>query len=59
MFDIYQYAEKNPHADYMDMHTGYIYHIADYMRAKRFGLPTPGIAVSENGKIIGYAQKMS
>lgn len=58
-FDIYAYAEENPLADYMDMHTGYIYHIADYMRAKRFGLPTPGIAVSENGKIIGYAQKMS
>ena len=58
-FDIYKYAEENPYADYMDMHTGYIYHIADYMRAKRFGLPTPGIAVSENGKIIGYAQKMS
>ena len=58
-FDIYAYAEENPLADYMDMHTGYIYHIADYMRAKRFGLPTPGIAESENGKIIGYAQKMS
>lgn len=59
MFDIYQYAEKNPHADYMDMHTGYVYHITDYMRANEFGLPTPGIAVSDGtGKIIGYAQKM-
>ena len=57
-FDIYAYAEENPYADYLDMHTGYIYHIAAYMRAKRFGLPTPGIAVSENGKIIGYARKM-
>ena len=51
--DIYEYAESiNYAADYLDQHTGYIYHIRDY---KRLGLPQ--IPISDNGKIIGYAVK--
>lgn len=45
MSDIYQIA-KDPmyqNADYYDMSSGIIYHTADYNRAIRFGLPTPGI----------------
>lgn len=45
MSDIYQIA-KDPmyqNADYYDMSSGIIYHIADYNRAIRLGLPTPGI----------------
>ena len=56
--DIYAYAESIDYmADYYDWNTGYTYHITDYGRALKFGLPTNGIAVSENGKVIGYARK--
>lgn len=57
--DIYAYAESIGYAaDYMDPHTGYIYHIQDYGRALRFGLPTPGIVVSDSdGTILGVARK--
>ena len=54
--DIYKYASKFD-ADYYDPHTGYIYHVQEYNRAIRFGLPTIGIRVSENGVTIGYARK--
>lgn len=40
--------------DYMDMNTGYLYHIQDYNQAKKFGLPTNGIRVTLDGNIIGY-----
>lgn len=53
--DIFEYA-KTHDADYYDFHTGYIYHVSDYNRAVRFGLPTEGIVVSENGKIIGVVR---
>lgn len=56
--DIYKYAEEIDYmADYYDFHTGLIYGIQDYGRALKFGLPTPGIAVYEDGKLIGYASK--
>ena len=29
--NIYKYAAENPHADYMDMNTGYIYKIPEYI----------------------------
>ena len=58
-FDIYEWATKFPGADYFDQGTGYVYRCADYTRAIRFGLPTPGIAVvdSMTGQLIGYAAK--
>lgn len=58
-FDIYSWAQQFPGADYFDQHTGYVYRCADYTRAIRFGLPTPGIAVvdSMTGQLIGYAVK--
>ncbi len=64
--DIYNYAESIDYmADYYDMHTGYIYGIQEYGRAKKFGLPTPaeiqfgsdGIIVYENSRPIGIAKK--
>jgi hypothetical protein len=58
--DIYEIA-KDPlyqNADYYDNHTGYIYQTAAYNRAKRFGLPTPGISVIDGttGELLGYAK---
>ena len=56
--DIYDYAKQiNYGADYLDQHSGYIYHIQEYGKALKFGLPTQGIRVSENGITIGYARK--
>lgn len=57
--DIYAYAKSiDYNADYYDHHTGYIYKIQDYGRALKFGLPTPGIMVSDsNGNLIGVARK--
>ena len=55
-FDIYEYAEKFD-VDYYDMHTGRTYLVQEYNRAKRFGLPTVGIRVVEDGVVIGYACK--
>lgn len=56
--DIYNYAKEIEYgADYYDFHTGYIYHISEYGKALKLGLPTPGIRVSENGVTIGYAKK--
>lgn len=56
--DIYAYAKETDYAaDYYDYTSGRIYHIQDYGKALKNGLPTPGIAVSENGQIIGYAQE--
>ena len=47
-FDIYELANDPlyQNADYYDMHTGNVYHTAAYNRAKRFGLPCPGIYVT-------------
>lgn len=56
-FDIYEYAEE-VNADYYCHKTGNIYHIQEYNRARKFGLPTPGIRVSYNGETIGYAQRL-
>jgi hypothetical protein len=61
--DIYEIA-KDPlyqNADYYDNHTGYIYQTAAYNRAKRFGLPTPGISVinGTTGELLGYAKPFS
>ena len=56
--DIYEYAERiNYGADYLDQHTGYVYHIQEYGKALKYGFPTKGIRVSVNGTTIGYATK--
>ena len=55
--DIFEWAEKNPNADYFDQHTGYIYHVQEYMRAKKFGLPNLGMRVSYNGQVIGVVRE--
>ena len=58
MANIFEIAETYGEADYFDMHTGYTYHIAAWKRAKRFGLPNLGIAVTdESGKLIGYVHE--
>ena len=56
--DIYSYAESIDYgADYLDQHTGYIYHIQEYGRKlKLFGMNSEGIRVSYNGETIGYAR---
>lgn len=55
--DIYQQADAMD-ADYYDMETGNIFLIQEYNRARRFGLPTPGIRViSPDGEFIGYARR--
>jgi len=56
-FDIYEYADEC-NADYFHIQTGYIYHIQEYNRARKFGLPTPGIRVSQDGVTIGYAERL-
>lgn len=56
-FDIYEWA-KEYNADYYDNNTGYIYHVQEYNRLVKLGLPTIGIKVSENGVLIGYAHRM-
>lgn len=56
MSDIFEIAKEYNYADYYDPYTGYIYHISDWHRAKTFGLPVPGIAVEENGVIIGFVR---
>ena len=55
--DIFEFASRN-NADYMDHHTGYIYCVIEYNRAKKFGLPTEGIRVKDhNGKLIGLVRE--
>lgn len=56
--DIYSYAEKNPYADYLDIHTGYIYKIPQYIEEKKTN-PDAKILVidSLDGSIIGYARR--
>lgn len=55
--DIFEQAKKFD-ADYLDMHTGYIYKIQAYNRAKRLGLPTPGIEVYDSdGNFIGIVRE--
>lgn len=57
--DIYKYAEEiNYGADYYEPSTGKIYHIQDYGVALKRGLPTKGIAVTKDGKLIGYAVQL-
>ena len=60
--DIYElaneYAEKGIEADYMDMHTGYIYGVAAYVRGKRFfGIELPIQVRDSEGNIIGAAKR--
>ena len=55
--DIFEQAAKMD-ADYYDPHTGNIYLIQEYNRAKRFGLPTLGIrVVGPDGNIIGIVRE--
>ena len=58
--DIWNFARSVDFgADYLDPNTGYIYHIMEYGRAKKFGLPDVygGIRVSENGVTIGVVRE--
>lgn len=51
--DIFEYARSiNFMADYLDMHTGYIYKLTEYDPNTM-----PGIPVYEDGKLIGYAKE--
>ena len=54
--DIYKKAEECD-ADYYDFSTGNIYLIQEYNRAKRLGLPTPGIRVRMPDGTIGIVRK--
>lgn len=56
--DIYEYAEKNPYADYLDMHDGCIYKIPQYIEERKTN-PDARILVvdSLDGTPIGYAKK--
>lgn len=57
--DIYEYAETT-NADYYDFSTGYIYKVQDYNKAKKLGLPTPGIEVVDIfGNHVGYARNVN
>lgn len=58
MADIFEIAKTYGEADYYDMASGNTYLIAEYNRAKRFGLPpvAPGIRVMNNGNFIGYVK---
>lgn len=58
MADIFEIAKTYGEADYYDMVSGNTYLIAEYNRAKRFGLPTvvPGIRVMRDGQVIGYVK---
>ena len=58
IMDIFEYA-KEYDADYYEMQTGNIYHVQEYNRAKRLGLPTPvdGIRVSRDGETIGVVRE--
>lgn len=58
--DIWAYARRiDFEADYYDPHTGYIYHLQEYGKARKLGLPAPydGIRVSENGVTIGVVHE--
>ena len=56
--DIFEQAAACPNADYYDMWTGNTYHIAEYTRAKRFGLPNLGIRVTDQfGNELGYVRE--
>ena len=57
VMDIFKRAEEFD-ADYYEMRTGYTYHIQEYNRAKRFGLPTIGIRVTDyEGNEVGYCRE--
>ena len=56
--DIFEQARNFPNADYMDMSTGYIYHIKAYNFAKQAGLPTEGIGVTDSkGNFLGFVHE--
>ena len=57
MADIFEIAKEYGEADYYEMSTGRTYHIQEWARAKRLGLPTEGIKVSENGMLIGIIRE--
>lgn len=52
------HINKFPDADYLDMHTGYVYLTSDYVRMKKFKLPYyDGVVVLDNnGNLIGLAK---
>ena len=58
--DIFEQA-RTMDADYLDMATGYIYHIQQYNRCKKLGLPNlyGGILVTDSctGEIIGVVRE--
>ena len=57
--NIWDQVKQFPNADYFDMHTGYTYHIQEYTRTKNLGLPTSGIRVSCDGKLVGFVREES
>ena len=54
--DIFEFAKRN-NCDYYDFHTGYTYHVQEYNRAKKFGLPTSGIRVTLDNRNIGVVRE--
>lgn len=54
--NIFKQAEEID-ADYMDYQTGIVYHIQEYNRCKRMGIPTPGIRASLHGEFIGVIRE--
>lgn len=53
--DIWKFAEDHNYGcDYLDITTGNIYHIQEYYKKKLKGIPVEGIAVTNNGRNIGY-----
>lgn len=43
-----------PHADYMDLNTGYIYSITEYIQDIKSGSSDPKMPVYADGQLIGY-----
>ena len=58
--DIYDLADDPlyENADYYDIHTGNTYLLAQYNRARRFGLPVDGIHVIMSDGAHGICQRM-
>lgn len=57
---IFDWAEEYSYAsDYMDIRTGYIYHVQEYGRAIKLGLPTAGIRVTDfDGNFVCDVEKV-
>lgn len=56
--DIFKWAEDyNYGADYMDPNTGYVYHLQEYGKLMKSGLPyEKKVKVTCGGKLIGYVE---